>query len=121
MFLPLLFQQVLGPRSDQPDTEKQDCKETCLQGPHPPPTSSPHRRPSGSSIDLDGNRLQPFQENAEDMDASRSYRILPIFSGIMIPFSIMLLIPSLTGNWYVRTGKSHEVLEVRPNPLLLNV
>jgi uncharacterized membrane protein YfcA len=39
----------------------------------------------------------------------------------MIPFSIMLSIPGLTGYWYVRTGEGHALLEVRPNPILLNV
>jgi hypothetical protein len=57
----------------------------------------------------------------EAMEPSRSYRIMPIFSGIMIPFSIMLLIPSLTGHWYIRTGDYDAVLEVRPNPLLLKL
>jgi hypothetical protein len=39
----------------------------------------------------------------------------------MIPFSIMLSIPGLTGYWYVRTGEGHALLEVRPNPILLVV
>ena len=60
--------------------------------------------------------------NTQDPDSTaRSYRNLPIFSGIMIPFSIMLLIPSLTGYWYVRTGEGHTLLEMRPNPILLDV
>ena len=50
-----------------------------------------------------------------------TYRTLPIFSGIMIPFSIMLSIPGLTGHWYVRTGDDNAVLESRPNPLLLDL
>ena len=50
----------------------------------------------------------------------RSYRLLPIFSGIMIPFSVMLSIPSLTGPWYVRTGEDNVLLETRPNTPLLN-
>jgi hypothetical protein len=118
MFLPFLFQQLLGSQSKQSDPEKQACKETRFQDPHRLPTSG-RRRPS--SINLDGNSLQPFSEDMEDVHASRTYRILPIFSGIMIPFSIMLLIPSLTGHWYVRTGVDNEVLEVRPNPLLLKL
>jgi len=58
---------------------------------------------------------------AQDADSMRTYRLLPIFSGIMIPFSIMLSIPSLTGHWYVRTGEGHALLEVRRNPILLDV
>jgi len=54
-------------------------------------------------------------------ETSPTYRILPIFSGIVVPFSILLDIPSLTGNWYVRTGPNGETIETRPNPRLLNV
>ncbi len=50
-----------------------------------------------------------------------AYRTLPIVSGILIPFSIMLSIPSLTGHWYVRTDDDHSLLEVKQNPLLLDV
>ena len=115
-----LVQRILGPRfssSDQADREKQFHTGTCSQDPHPLPTS--HRRPSNTEVR--DNDLRPFQENAEDINSSRSYRILPIFSGIMIPFSIMLLIPSLTGHWYIRTGAGNVVVEVRPNPLLLRL
>jgi len=54
-------------------------------------------------------------------ETSPTYRILPIFSGIVVPFSILLDIPSLTGHWYVRTGPNGETIETRPNPRLLNV
>jgi len=86
-----------------------------------------HRRPS--NLDLNEPPLNSVPapdtncDSAEDADsdATRTYRILPIFSGIMIPFSIMLSIPSLTGHWYVRTGENHALLEARPNPILLDV
>ncbi|EDR12585.1 tandem pore domain K+ channel [Laccaria bicolor S238N-H82] len=54
-------------------------------------------------------------------ESSPTYRILPIFSGIVVPFSILLDIPSLSGHWYVRTGPNSETIETRPNPRLLNV
>lgn len=54
-------------------------------------------------------------------ESSPTYRILPIFSGIVVPFSILLDIPSLSGHWYVRTGSNSETIESRPNPRLLNV
>ena len=38
----------------------------------------------------------------------------------MIPFAVMLSIPSLTGHWYVRTGEDNELLQVRPLPPLLD-
>jgi len=50
----------------------------------------------------------------------KTYRLLPIFSGVMIPFSIMLSIPSLTGHWYIRT-ENNVTIESRPNTLLLDV
>ncbi|KIM42108.1 hypothetical protein M413DRAFT_127201 [Hebeloma cylindrosporum] len=119
LLLHKVIQQFLEPRlssADQAeDTEKRFCMAECSQDPHLLPSS--HRRPSNT---VRGDSLQPFQDNTEDMKSSRSYRILPIFSGIMIPFSIMLLIPSLTGHWYIRTGAGNVVVEVRPNPLLLN-
>ena len=37
----------------------------------------------------------------------------------MIPFSIMLSIPSLTGHWYIRT-ENNVTTEIRPNPPLLD-
>src|SRR5260221_8775002 len=50
----------------------------------------------------------------------KTNRLLPIFSGVMIPFSIMLSIPSLTGHWYIRT-ENNVTIETRPNTLLLDV
>jgi len=119
-FIYKLVQQFLGPwlSTDQAqDSEKQCYTGACSQDPQPFPT--PRRRPS--DIDVGGNGLQPLQENAEDVNLSRSYRILPIFSGIMIPFSTMLLIPSLTGHWYIRTGARNVVVQVQSNPLLLQL
>lgn len=50
-----------------------------------------------------------------------TYRVLPIFSGIVVPFSILLSIPSLTSHWYVRTGPDEKTIETQPNPRLLDV
>jgi hypothetical protein len=115
-----LIQPFLGARLsgfDKADTEKQFCTGACSQDPHPLPTS--RRRPS--NIEVRGNGLQPFHGDTEEMNSPRSHRILPIFSGIMIPFSIMFLIPNFTGHWYIRTGAGNVVVEVRPNPLLLQL
>jgi len=38
-----------------------------------------------------------------------TYRRLPIFSGIVIPFSILLAIPGVTGNWNVRAGAGQTI------------
>ena len=50
-----------------------------------------------------------------------TYRFLPIISGILIPISILLSIPSLIGPWYDRTNANHVTIESRPNSLLLNL
>jgi len=52
---------------------------------------------------------------------SPTYRGLPIISGILIPFSILLSIPSLTGRWYIRTDGNDVTLETHPNSLLLDL
>ena len=52
---------------------------------------------------------------------SSTYRFLPIISGILIPFSILLSIPSLTDRWYIRTDANNLTIDSRPNPLLLNL
>jgi hypothetical protein len=88
--------------------------------------NKPQHRPLGLDLDVRWD-LHPLREvEAAPKDGATTvnqaaYRNLPIFSGIMIPFSIMLSIPSLTGHWYIRTGPNHETLETRPNPMLLDV
>jgi hypothetical protein len=49
-----------------------------------------------------------------------NYRLTPIISGILIPFSILLEIPGLTEEWYIRT-ESHKIVETKPNSVILNV
>jgi len=60
-----------------------------------------------------------FPPKGEDK-ALRNYRILPIISGLVIPFSILLEIPGLISPWYIRTD-GNVVVETRPNPPLLEV
>jgi hypothetical protein len=49
-----------------------------------------------------------------------NYRYTPLFSGIVIPFSILLEIPGLTDPWFIRT-EGNETVEVQTNPVLLDV
>ncbi|KAK7059765.1 tandem pore domain k+ channel [Favolaschia claudopus] len=49
-----------------------------------------------------------------------NYRYTPILSGIIIPFSILLEIPGLTENWYIRT-EDNKTVEIQPNPAILDV
>lgn len=59
--------------------------------------------------------------SGQEKTQTPTYRIFPIFSGIVVPFSILLSIPSLTEHWYVRTGPDGKLIETRPNPRLLDV
>ncbi|TEB29894.1 voltage-gated potassium channel [Coprinellus micaceus] len=54
-------------------------------------------------------------------DDSSRYRILPLFAGVVVPFSILLAIPSVTGRWYVRTGEGNVVVASTANPRLLEI
>ena len=49
-----------------------------------------------------------------------SYRRLPIISGSLIPFSILLQIPGLTDHWYIRTYGG-QVVQTRKNSAILFV
>jgi potassium channel subfamily K, other eukaryote len=53
-------------------------------------------------------------------DILPNYRRIPIFSGSLIPFSILLEIPGLTEPWYVRTY-NNVTIESRKNPPLIVV
>jgi potassium channel subfamily K, other eukaryote len=49
-----------------------------------------------------------------------SYRRIPIFSGILIPFAILLQIPGLTEHWFVRTIDG-QIVETSKNSAILTV
>lgn len=49
-----------------------------------------------------------------------SHRTLPIISGLVIPFCILLEIPGLTDRWYIRTDQN-RVVQSLPNPASLDV
>ena len=49
-------------------------------------------------------------------DQSRTYRILPIIAGVLIPLSVLLSIPSLTSPWHVQTD-GNMTLEASPSSL----
>ena len=56
----------------------------------------------------------PLQDR-EEFFKLPTYRRAAIISGNLIPFSILLEVPGLTENWYVRTD-GHQIVESRPNP-----
>lgn len=63
-----------------------------------------------------------FGSSDEDEDDGfiPNYRLLPIFSGVVIPFSILLEIPGLTDKWYIRT-EGYKIVETRSNTVILDV
>lgn len=82
-----------------------------------PPSEKDDARPKFLS------RLKAFVFPPRDEDTHMTmpnYRTLPIISGLIIPFSILLEIPGLTDDWYIRTD-GNVVIESRPNPVLLDV
>ena len=107
--------------SDQRDDEPDE---------HEPPT--PERRvtfdaPSGAST--------PSSEKVSDepgllarlkaaifpaQGEEKHHRILPVISGLVIPFCILLEIPGLTDRWYIRTDQN-VVVESRPDPTSIRV
>jgi potassium channel subfamily K, other eukaryote len=66
-------------------------------------------------------RLKAAVFPSHDVDEHHSnHRILPVISGLVIPFSILLEIPGLTDNWYIRTNQN-AVVQSLPNPASLEV
>lgn len=65
-------------------------------------------------------KLFVFPPSPDDSSLVPNYRNTPLISGIVIPFSILLEIPGLTGYWYIRTQGS-TVVDTRPNPAILDV
>lgn len=66
-------------------------------------------------------RLKSIIFPSQDEDKPLSHhRILPVVSGLVIPFSILLEIPGLTDSWYIRTDRN-VVVESQPNPASVDV
>ena len=67
-----------------------------------------------------GLKRSIFAPEPPEEDMVPDYRLLPILSGIVVPFSILLEVPGLLERWYIRTSGGHTV-EVRNNPMILTV
>lgn len=66
-------------------------------------------------------RLKAIIYPPHDLDEHHSHhRILPVISGLVIPFSILLEIPGLTDSWYIRTDQN-AIVQTLPNPPSLEV
>lgn len=66
------------------------------------------------------NVLDPRTSPADFESYVPHYRHLPILSGVVIPFSILLEIPGLTESWYIRT-EANEVVDQKPNTTILDI
>lgn len=106
-----------------PDTrEGSTDKSTTNRTPRVTPRRPPHLQLSrtNSISTSPGPQSTPRPTCNTDRYQSQTYRILPIISGILIPLSVLLSIPSLTSPWHVQTDGS-VTLEARPSPLYLIV
>ncbi|KAG2036002.1 hypothetical protein BDR03DRAFT_867055 [Suillus americanus] len=61
-----------------------------------------------------------FPPSSDDLSYVPNYRTTPLLTGIVIPFSILLEIPGLTGHWYIRT-ENYNTIQTRSNPVLLDI
>jgi hypothetical protein len=89
------------------------------------PSATPHRPPyvqlsrNNSILISPGPLITPG--STLNTDQCQTYRILPIIAGVLIPFLVLLSIPSLTNHWYVQTDGASATVKSAPNPLLLDV
>ncbi|KAI9568053.1 hypothetical protein HD554DRAFT_813349 [Boletus coccyginus] len=84
--------------------------------------NQPNASPSSSGPILSRilSSIFPSPSDEEEIQAYiPHYRVLPILSGITIAFCILLDIPGLTEDWYIRTDGPAVVAE-KPNPPLLD-
>ncbi|KAF9067066.1 hypothetical protein BDP27DRAFT_1226488 [Rhodocollybia butyracea] len=81
----------------------------------------PRRGPPQWWVKLKAFLYPPDPQDTDDTSSFvPNYRYTPIFSAVLIPFAILLEIPGLTSNWYIRTV-NNETVEKRPNPLILDI
>ncbi|KAK4046230.1 Potassium channel [Microbotryomycetes sp. JL201] len=79
--------------------------------------------PQGEQHDVAAQQAPDRDDEEEHHDKGTrhgTHRYLPIVSGLLVPFSVLLDIPGLTERWYQRTV-GYKVVETKPNPPLLDV
>ncbi|BGP34848.1 Potassium channel [Rhodotorula toruloides] len=74
----------------------------------------PSQPVSGSDVQAEAG------DSSEYHYVKPEFRDLPILSGLVCPFSVLLDIPGLTTRWYIRT-EGYNIVETQPNPALLDV
>ena len=106
------------------DTQDADEGEPGEQSPPPERRVTFSTAPTGDSTSLGKtptkprllDRLKSFVFPSHDEDEHpNNHRILPVISGLVIPFSILLEIPGLTDTWYIRTNQN-AVIQNLPTP-----
>ncbi|KAG1751002.1 hypothetical protein EDD22DRAFT_850754 [Suillus occidentalis] len=96
-----------------PDESVSDLQGDPLQ---PPPVNSPNKHLSLFAR----AKSFIFPPSSDDLSYAPNYRFIPLITGIVIPFSILLEIPGLTGYWYIRT-EDYNTVQTRSNPVLLDI
>ncbi len=88
---------------------------------HRPATFDSASSTSTGWISRTKSYIFPSDENEATLEQFiPNYRLTPIISGVVIPFSILLEIPGLTEHWYIRT-EANQVVETKSNPVILRV
>jgi potassium channel subfamily K len=108
---------------DDVDLEQDDDQEYDDALPNVDLDNQPNASPRGLRRTFSGilSSIFPSPSDEEEIQAYiPHYRVLPILSGITIPFCILLEIPGLTADWYIRTDGS-TIVASKPNPPLLDV
>lgn len=115
------FGQAIDPQDadeDEPDEPSPPGRRVTFGitsgGPTPLPVQAPAKQGPPARL-----KATLFPTPEEKKPSSR-YRIIPVISGLVIPFSILLEIPALTDSWYTRTDRN-VVVESRRNTAGVNV
>ena len=123
---------ALENKSQQP-MSYDECQDVEKEAPQPAESpevtnNSPMLSHSPSStLNASGHGLKHILNSKESptlstyRSQSPTYRTLPIISGILIPFSLLLSIPSLTSHWHIRTDSNSVTIETHSDPLLLTL
>lgn len=105
-----------GADEDEPEGTPTPERRVTFGGPSGENTPPPEK---GSAKPGRLARLKALVFPPQDEDKHlTNYRVLPVISGLVIPFSILLEIPGLISGWYIRTD-ANVIVETRRNPPLL--
>ena len=62
--------------------------------------------------------LDPAASDLDLESYAPQYRSLPVISGVVMPLSVLLEIPGLTEDWYIRT-EANKTIDRKPNTTIL--